>query len=130
MYITYKIIHFSPNFVGIRMFTSGMTSKLPNDLKCELLMAVCRYLFVIQGCPHSIIIFWEKYRNRRDSAFSTKVEKTECDAIFFLNTEWKTRSLHELGLRTPDSVFSTKPSYCHQLEAFSLSRKKGMQEQR
>ena len=73
MYITYKIIRFSPNFVGIRMFTSEMTSKLPNDLKCELLMAVFRYLFVIQGCPHSIIIFWEKDRNRRDSAFSTKL---------------------------------------------------------
>ena len=138
MYITYKIIRFSPNFVGIRMFTSGMTSKLPNDLKCELLMAVCRYLFVIQGCPHSTIIFWEKDRNRRDSAFSTEVEKTEYDAILFLrtprfstlrlfhraenaeydaifflrtprfphsdfSTEWKTRSLHELGLRSPHS---------------------------
>ena len=48
MYITYKIIHFSPNFVGIRMPTSGMISKLPNDLKL-LLMAVCRYLFVLSS---------------------------------------------------------------------------------
>ena len=116
MYITYKIIHFSPNFVGIRMPTSGMTCKMPNDLKL-LLMAVCRYLFIIQGCPHSIIIFWEKDRNRRDSAFSTKVEKTEYDAILFLmtmrflhsafSTQWKTRSLHELGLRTPHSALRT-----------------------
>ena len=128
MYITYKIIRFSPNFVGIRMFTSGMTSKLPNDLKCELLMAVFRYLFVIQGCPHSIIIFWEKDRNTRDSAFSTKVEKTKYDAILFLrtprfphsdfSTERKTRSMTQyffLGLlvfHTPTFPLSGKQGVC------------------